>query len=221
MAETAAVLNSEKTVLLPSNDAGCELADMATADEVQAKKKQCPHTKVVSYVNSKASVKAVSDVCCTSSNAIDVVNAVHGPVLFLPDKNLGSYAAHITDKDVILWDGECYVHENIQPEQITRLARRHPDAKIMVHPECWPEVVSMADFTGSTAQMIAYAGNSSTRTFIIGTEDEILYQLRQRYPEKNFYPVGAICRGMKCITVRHLLEALESMQHQRCASLSK
>lgn len=214
MAETAAILNPDKTVLLPVKAAGCELADMATAEDVRAKKKQMPDATVVSYVNSTAGVKAESDICCTSSNAVDVVRSVGaGPVLFIPDRNLGAYAASVTGQDVRLWDGWCYVHEGIRPERIRALRRKHPGAKVMVHPECTPAVIELADYVGSTAQMIAYASESQAKSFIVGTEDGLLFPLKQNNPEKTFYPVGTICHGMKTITLRDVRNALAQMQH--------
>ena len=215
MAETAAILNPDKTVLLPVKAAGCELADMATAEDVRAKKKQLPDAKVVSYVNSAAEVKAASDICCTSSNAVDVVRSIgEGPVLFVPDRNLGAYAASVTGKHVRLWDGWCYVHEDIKPERIRALRSRHPEAKVMVHPECTPAVINLADYVGSTAQMLTYASESQAEEFIVGTEDGLLFPLKRDNPGKAFYPVGTICRGMKTITLEHVRNALALMQYR-------
>ncbi len=214
MAETAAILNPDKTVLLPVKEAGCELADMATGEEVRARKKQMPDATVVSYVNTTAEVKAESDICCTSSNAVDVVRSVgEGPVLFIPDRNLGAYAASVSGKDIHLWDGWCYVHENIRPERIQELRREHPEAKVMVHPECTPAVIDLADYVGSTAQMIAYASESQAESFIVGTEDGLLFPLKRDNPGKTFYPVGTICRGMKTITLERVKDALVQMQY--------
>lgn len=214
MAETAAILNPDKTVLLPVKEAGCELADMATAEEVRAKTQEMPDATVVSYVNSTAEVKAESDICCTSSNAVDVVRSVEeGPVLFIPDRNLGAYAASVTGKDIRLWDGWCYVHEDIKPERIRVLRRKHPEAKVMVHPECTPEVINLADYVGSTAQMLTYARESQAEAFIVGTEDGLLFPLKRDNPEKRFYPVGTVCRGMKTITLQQVSNALEQMRY--------
>lgn len=215
MAETAAILNPEKTVLIPSKQADCPLAAMASAEAVQAQKALLPsETKVVSYVNTFAEVKAVSDICCTSSNAVDVVKSLEGyPVLFVPDRNLGQYAESQIYGEINLWDGYCYVHQNIHPSTIRYMQRLHPSAEIMVHPECPSAVIRMADFVGSTAQMLTFASQSGNNEFIVGTENGILYRLSRENPEKEFYPVGAVCHGMKSVTLPRLKYALTEMRY--------
>jgi quinolinate synthase len=220
MAETASILNPEKTVLLPENEAGCPLADMATVEELREMKKKYPDAVVVSYINSSAAVKAASDICCTSANAVDVVNSVNAKkVLFLPDKNLGSFVASQTDKEVILWDGYCYVHEkNITVEKIEDLKKKHPDALVLVHPECNQNVVNKADFAGSTSQMQSFAGNSDATEFIIGTENGLVYRLQKDNPDKKFYPVDAVCKDMKLITLESVVVALKNMEYKVAVS---
>lgn len=218
MAETAAILNPDKIVLLPDKDAGCALADMATLEKLKAKKREYPDAAVVSYVNSSAAVKAESDVCCTSANAVEVVNSLEEKeILFLPDKNLGRFVASRTDKRVILWDGFCYVHHhNIQQEDIRQARRKYPEAKIMVHPECPPEVIELADYVGSTAQMARYASETNFKEFIVGTEKGMLHKLKALNPDKRFYPASerAICKDMKLITLKKVASALRNMQYQ-------
>ncbi|MBS3777781.1 MAG: quinolinate synthase NadA [Candidatus Thermoplasmatota archaeon] len=214
MAETAHILNPEKTVLLPHMEAGCGLADMATVDQLEKQKKKYPDAAVVSYVNSSADIKAISDVCCTSSNAVDIVNAMkQDTILFVPDKNLGSYIAEQTDKKIILWDGYCYVHEHITPDLIQDLQKQHPAADVIVHPECQKAVRDLADFIGGTGHMAKYAKNAKTKEFIVGTEDNFSYRLRKDNPDKTFYPVKTTCVGMRKILLPDLKHALEKEQY--------
>ena len=218
MAETAAILNPDKTVLLPDENAGCALADMATLEKLRAKKREYPNAVVVSYINSSAAIKAESDVCCTSANAVDIVNSLkEEQILFIPDKNLGRFVASKTDKEIILWDGFCYVHHsNIQPEDINKARASYPNAKVMVHPECPPEVISLADYVGSTAQMAKYASKSSFKEFIVGTEKGIIHNLKTHNPDKKFYLASerAICEDMKLTTLKKVVLALKNMQYQ-------
>jgi quinolinate synthase len=218
MAETAAILNPDKIVLLPDENAGCALADMATLEKLKAKKKEYPDAVVVSYVNSSAAIKAESDICCTSANAVDVVNSLKKEqILFLPDKNLGKFVASKMDKRIILWKGFCYVHHNnISQDDIKRAKVKHPNAKIMVHPECPPKVTSLADYVGSTAQMAKYASNLNSKEFIVGTENGMLHELKTHNPDKKFYPASkeAICRDMKLITLEKVALSLKNMQYQ-------
>jgi len=219
MAETAYILNPKKIVILPDENAGCALADMASVEGLQRMKEEYPDAEVVSYVNSTAAIKAESDICCTSANAVDVVKSLKKQVLFVPDKNLGSYAASKTGrkigKDIILWKGYCYVHEeNIDTNKIETLKKEHPDAKLMVHPECNPCVTDLADFIGSTSQMLNYAKNSNGKEYIVGTEDSLLFQLQKQNTNKKFYPLDTICRDMKLINLENVLEALEKMKHK-------
>ena len=218
MAETAAILNPDKVVLIPRKDAGCPLADMAGVEDLLIKKKEYSGIAVVSYVNSSASVKAVSDICCTSSNAVDVVNSLkEDKILFVPDKNLGRFVASKTKKEVILWDGFCYVHHhNIKPEEIKRVKIKHPQAEIMVHPECPPQVIDLADFVGSTGQMAEYVAKNKSREFIVGTERGMLHALQKQNPNKRFYSPSplVVCQDMKLTKLENVVSALENMEFQ-------
>ncbi|GAH11930.1 unnamed protein product, partial [marine sediment metagenome] len=218
MAETAAILNPDKVVLIPQKDAGCPLADMAGVEDLLIKKKEYSGVAVVSYVNSSASTKAASDICCTSSNAVEVVNSLkENKVLFLPDKNLGRFVASKTKKKVILWDGFCYVHhESIKPEEIKRIKIKHPEAEIMVHPECQPQVIDLADFVGSTSQMSEYVAKNKSREFIVGTERGMLHTLQKENPDKRFYSPSplVVCQDMKLTKLENVVSALENMQFQ-------
>jgi quinolinate synthase len=213
MAETAAILNPGKKVLLPDKNSGCGLADMATVEQLREIKKKYPDSVVVSYVNSSAAIKAESDICCTSANAIDVVKSLPDkPILFVPDRNLGSYVAEQTKKDIILWDGYCYVHEDITTGHLKSLKEKHPHAWIIVHPECTRPVRQMADFIGGTAQMSLYAAQSDNREFIVGTEANFVYRLQKDNQDKKFYTVHSLCDGMNIITLEKVKLALEQMQ---------
>jgi len=218
MAETAAILNPDKVVLIPQKDAGCPLADMARVEDLLTQKKEYSGVAVVSYVNSSASIKAASDICCTSSNAVEVVSSLkENKVLFLPDKNLGRFVASKTKKEVILWDGFCYVHHhNIKPKEIKRMKIKHPEAEIMVHPECQPQVIDLADFVGSTGQMSEYVAKNKSREFIVGTERGMLHALQKENPNKRFYSPSplAVCQDMKLTKLENVVSALENMQFQ-------
>ena len=218
MAETAAILNPDKVVLIPRKDAGCPLADMAVVEDLLTRKKEYPGIAVVSYVNSSASIKAASDICCTSSNAVEVVNSLkENKVLFVPDRNLGRFVASKTKKEVILWDGFCYVHhESIKPKDIKRIKIKHPQAEIMVHPECQPEVIDLADFVGSTGQMAEYVAKNKSREFIVGTERGMLHALQKENPNKRFYSPSplVVCQDMKLTKLENVVSALENMQFQ-------
>jgi len=219
MAETAAILNPDKTVLLPVKNAGCDLADMATVEELRQKKKEHPKAVVVSYVNSSAAIKAESDICCTSANAVNVVKSLKGVVLFVPDKNLGSYVAKKTGrkigKDIILWDGYCYVHEeDIDVKKIEALRNTYPHAKVMVHPECNPKVTMIADYIGSTSGMLKHARHSETKEFIVGTDDGLIHRLQKENPDKRFYSLNALCEDMKKIYLKDVVKSLEKIQYK-------
>ncbi|PIS29687.1 MAG: quinolinate synthase [Candidatus Marinimicrobia bacterium CG08_land_8_20_14_0_20_45_22] len=215
MAETAAILNPSKTVLLPDRNAGCGLADMATAERLRELKQKYPAAAVVSYVNTSAAVKAESDICCTSANAIDIVNSLpHKQILFVPDRNLGSYVAEHTDKEVILWDGYCYVHENITTAQMEYLKVKYPEAEVIVHPECPTGVRHLANFIGSTSQMSRFVFQSQKKEFIVGTEDNFVYRLRKDNPDKIFHPVNTLCKGMNEITLEKVKFALERNEYE-------
>lgn len=217
MAETAAILAPEKTVLMPAIDAGCPMADMITADELREWKRHYPGRKVVCYVNTSAAVKAECDVCCTSSNAVNVVNSMEGDeILFVPDKNLGAYAARATQKKVIPWDGYCYVHNNILPRDVREKKERHPKAEVWVHPECRPEVIDIADKVLSTGGMVNEASKTAKTDIIIGTETGIIYRLKKENPGKNFFPARdqAFCANMKKTDLKKVLMSLEDMKHK-------
>ena len=213
MAETVSILNPDKTVLLTEPSAGCPMAEMIDTDRLQKWVDNYPDAKVISYVNSTATVKAESYICCTSANGISVVNSIPGDkVLFVPDQNLGHYISLHSKKQVVLFPGYCYVHHRINPQQV-RLARElHPEAELIVHPECRPEVVAMADAVLSTSQMLRYVRSSSSQGFIVGTEEGIIYPLQKGNPHKSFYPVsaGQVCFDMKKTTLETLAHTMET-----------
>ncbi|WNY29139.1 Quinolinate synthase A [Methanimicrococcus stummii] len=213
MAESAYILSPQKTVLLPDADAGCPMADMVTADALRAAKKNYPDAAVVCYVNSSAAVKAESDVCCTSANAGEVVEAIDkDEILFVPDKNLGHYISTLTDKKVHLWNGFCPIHQQITAFDVLTAKAKHPNAVFLAHPECRPEVLAHADGIFSTAGIIKYAAVSDEKEFIIGTEQEMMHKLMKDSPDKSFYPVSkyAYCANMKMATLPSVLNALET-----------
>jgi quinolinate synthase len=217
MAESAKILSPEKTVLLPNANAGCPMADMITAQQLERLKSQYPEAYVVSYVNTNADVKALSDVCCTSSNAVNIVKAVPArKVIFVPDKNLGSYVKKFVDKDMIIWNGYCPTHHHIYPEEIIPLKQKYPDAPFVCHPECRPEVVELADKVTSTSGIIKFAKEDAHKQFIIGTEEGILYQLKKNNPEKDFILAshGFICPNMKRTRLEDVILALEKNQYE-------
>ncbi len=213
MAETAKVLCPDRKVLIPEIESVCPLADMATKEEVLKKKEKLGNPVVVSYVNTNVDVKTVSDICCTSANAVNVVRSVEEKrVLFVPDRNLGSYVKEqLPEKEVILWDGYCPVHEEYSIEKLEKLKKEHPEAKIAVHPESPKAVRDAADFIGSTSGIINYVNNTDAGEFIIGTEEGILYELRLNNPDKRFYIIGnsSVCTNMKKITLESLYKALK------------
>ena len=214
MAETAAVLSPEKTVLLPAEDACCPMAQMVTADELKLAKERHPDAAVVCYVNTTADVKAESDICCTSSNAVKVVNSVEqDTIIFVPDRNLGRYAQRFTKKTVLPWEGFCIVHDRITPEMVRKARNAHPDASLLVHPECRPEVINLADHVASTSGLIRQVRSSEEHEFIIGTEVGILHRLGKECPGKRCYPLsdGAVCRNMKKMDLAKVLDALVTL----------
>jgi quinolinate synthase len=214
MAETAFILCPDKTVLLPDACAGCAMANMITPAELQEEKEKHPGVPVVCYINSTADIKALSDVCCTSANAVDVVKRIDtAEVLFVPDRNLGSYVASQTGKKLVLWSGYCPSHERIMPDDITSLKKQYPDAVAVVHPECRPDVIAVADRVMSTGGMVRYAKDNSVREMIVGTEIGMLYRLRKENQGKRFIPVSeqAVCPDMKMITLEKVIAALEEM----------
>jgi len=205
-------------VLLPILDAGCPMADMATQESVIALKAKYPAAAVVCYVNSSAEVKAVSDVCCTSSNAIDIINNIkEEEIIFLPDKNLGNYIQQqVPGKKIILWEGYCPVHNNITKEEILNFKKEYPDIKVLVHPEADMSVLEHADFIGSTGQIINYATKDSFKNYLIVTEEGVLHQLRQENPDKNFFtPYGSlVCADMKKTTLKDVYESLLYLRYE-------
>ena len=214
MAETAAILSPHKIVLLPDLKAGCPMADMITAQELRDWKAKYPGRPVVCYVNTTAEVKAESDVCCTSSNAVKVVNSIEDDeILFLPDKNLAAYVARQTRKKIVAWDGYCYVHNRIYASDVLTRKKMHSEAEVWVHPECRPEVIDLADRVLSTGQMVKAARETRAKEVIIGTEAGIIYRLRKENPAVAFYPVKdlALCSNMKKINLYKIWRALEDM----------
>jgi quinolinate synthase len=226
MAETASIISPQKKVLLPDLRAGCSLADTINADELRKWKKEHPGAVVVSYVNTTAEVKAESDYCCTSSNAVNVVNAVpeEKEILFLPDMFLGAYAAKVTGRKIHVWPGECHVHAGIRTDELKELKHDHPGAELVVHPECGCTTNLMyqglngssSNGNGhikflSTGGMIKFAKDSPAREFIIATETGMLHRLRKDNPGKTFYPAreNAVCKYMKMITLEKVLRSLE------------
>ncbi|MCM8762135.1 MAG: quinolinate synthase NadA [Candidatus Omnitrophica bacterium] len=218
MAETAKVISPEKTVLLPEIDAGCPLADMADKERVVKMKEKYPDGWVVSYVNTTVEVKAVSDVCCTSGNAEKVVRNVPAKrVIFLPDKNLCWYVKkRVPEKDIICWDGYCFVHRQFTVEDVKKARQLYPFAEIIVHPECEPEVQELADGIYSTSGMLKRAKESKAKEFIIGTEEGLLHRLKRENPEKEFYSLGSArhCYNMKKTTIESVKKALEESRYE-------
>lgn len=217
MAETAAILCQDKTVLIPDLDAGCPMVNMAPVQDVVALKRKHPNATVVTYVNSSAAVKAESDYCCTSANALQVVESLpqDSEIIFLPDKYLGSYVAKQTGRDLILYPGYCPTHVKITDRDILRARDEYPQAEVLVHPECRPEVAALADAVLSTSGMCRYPRESSATEFIVGTETGLLHRLKKENSGKRFYAASdaAICPNMKKITLEKVLWALEDLSH--------
>lgn len=215
MAETAKVLSPKKTVLLPNLDAGCSLADMATVERLKEVKKEHPNAAVVSYVNTTADVKAMSDICCTSANAIEVVNSLpNKKIIFLPDKNLGRYVQQHTDKEIILWDGYCFVHEKLDSDTLMEFKQRYPDAKVIAHPECKDELLQLSDYICGTGGMAKFAKADGSINFIVVTECGMTEKLRQDVPGKNFMSFCNICPYMKSTTLPLVARALITNQNE-------
>lgn len=218
MAESAKILSPEKEVLLPEIDAGCPMADMVTADKLREKKKEHPDAVVVCYINSSAEVKAESDICCTSSNALNVVKSLEqNKILFVPDKNLGNYIAkQLPEKEIILWDGFCVTHNRVTVEDVKKVRKIKKNAVLLVHPECKPEVVEQADYVGSTKQIIDYAKNSKENEFIIGTEMGVLWKLKRDNKDKKFYLLSPsfVCPNMKKTTLESVYKSLTEKKYK-------
>jgi len=217
MAESAAILCPQKTVLLPRLEAGCPLADTISAEELEAARRQYPDAAVVTYINSSAAVKAKSDIICTSANAVRVVNSLKNAkrVLMVPDGNLARYTARFTDREIIPWKGFCPVHHYVTPVEVKAVKARHPGAKFAAHPECTEEVLALADFVGSTTGIIRYARETSAKEIIIGTERGVMYQLRLQNPNKTFILASErlFCETMRSITLEDVRDALEETKH--------
>ena len=216
MAETAKILSPEKTVIIPRKDAGCPMADMITAEDLRILKEKYPGAKVVSYVNTNADVKAESDICCTSANAINVIRNIKAEkIIFTPDKNLAAYCQRFTDKEIIPWNGYCYVHEKIREEEVRLAKEKFPDALLLVHPECNPSVIDLADEVLSTSGMLNFAKKTDKKRFLIGTEEGLIYRLKKENPGKEFYAAGTakMCRNMKLTTLNDVYFSLKEERY--------
>jgi len=214
MAETASLLCPHKIVLLPDINAGCPMADMITVEGLRERKRELPGATVVCYINSSAEVKAESDVCCTSANAVKVIESLDSDeILFVPDQYLGHYISTKTDKRLFLWPGYCPTHVRIQPEDITKLRLEYPQAKVVVHPECIPEVIALADEVLSTGGMCRFVQKTEAKEIIVGTEIGIIHRLKKENPDKKFIPTSerAVCPNMKLITLEKALWSLQDM----------
>ena len=218
MAETASLLCPDKIVLIPDEHAGCPMADMVTVEDLRKKKRESPDAAVVCYINTTAAVKTECDICCTSSNALKVVSTIPEgkPIIFVPDRYLGAFAAAQSDREMILWPGYCPTHQRITADDIVKLKKQYPEAQVVVHPECRSDVTALADKALGTGGMMRYARESEHKDFIIGTEIGIIYRLRKENPSKRFIPASeqAICPNMKLITLEKILWSLEGMVYQ-------
>ncbi len=223
MAESAAILNPEKTILLPAWYAGCPMADMVTPEKLRKMKEEYPGVPVVAYVNTSAAVKAESDICCTSANVVNIINSLQTDrVICIPDKNLSAYAQQYTDTEVIPWKGFCIVHNLLTVEMVQKAKAEHPNALFLAHPECPTEILKLADHVTSTSGMLRYAKQSEAGEFIIGTERGLLYNLRNQNPDKKFYIVSddpapwglpmMTCQNMKRTTLELTAQSLEKME---------
>jgi len=225
MAESAKILNPDKTVLLPVLDAGCPMADMIVPDDVLALRERYPEAAVVCYVNSSAAVKAVSDICCTSSSAERIVRALpEKQIIFIPDRNLGAYiATKVPEKEFIFHPGWCPVHDCIKTLDVQTAREKHPNAKLLAHPECQGAVLGLSDFIGSTAEIIDFALKSEGNEFIIGTEYGVAEHLAKLAPDKNFYPLTNTfeCEDMKKVKLKDVLASLEKGQHEMTLSMEE
>ncbi|MHC4426084.1 MAG: quinolinate synthase NadA [Planctomycetota bacterium] len=218
MAETAAILSPEKTVLLPDRAAGCPMADMITAEQLRRLKQEHPDALVVCYVNSSAEVKAESDYCCTSANAVEIVKSLPKDkrIVFVPDRHLGHFVAERTGRDIVLWPGYCTTHVVMTEDDIEAARARYPDAIVLAHPECTEPVKELADELLSTGQMLKFSAKSTAKQFIIATEVGIIHALKKQNAEAEFFPASdrAICPNMKKITLDKIIGSLEDMQYK-------
>ena len=216
MAESAAILNPARTVLLAEGSAGCPMADMITAEDLREWKARYPNAAVVAYVNTSAEVKAESDICCTSANAVRVVNSLpNEEILFVPDKNLGQWVSTQTKKRMILYPGYCITHQRVKPQHIIQARTLHPGSVVLVHPECAPEVAALADAVCSTSQMLRYVKVSPAQSFLIATESGLVYRMQKENPDKTFYVVsaGLVCPNMKRTTLESIAATMEQMRN--------
>ena len=217
MAETASVVSPDKTVLIPRLDAGCPMADMITREMLTARLAELGEMPVVTYVNSSASVKAHSTICCTSANAVAVVNSLAEAEIFMtPDRNLCQYAASKSTKRIHCWDGYCPIHDQLSAQEVLNVRAAHPDALFMAHPECRPEVLALADAALSTSGMLDFAKSSDNESFIVGTEEGLIYPLQKANPNKSFYRVSQfmVCEDMKRTTLDDVLRAITTMTYE-------
>jgi len=214
MAETASIISPEKKVLLPKTNAGCPMADMITPESLIEKKSSLPGVPVVTYVNSPASVKAISDICCTSANAVKVINSLPDKaVLMTPDKNLAQYTAQHTTKEIHFWEGFCPIHNNLTPDMLTAAKQKYPDADVLAHPECRSDVLLLADAILSTSGMLKYVSQSDKDEFVIATESGLLYPLQKNNPNKKFYSASDVltCLDMKKISLQDIVNTLDTL----------
>ncbi|HEY0827617.1 MAG TPA: quinolinate synthase NadA [Bacilli bacterium] len=217
MGESAKILAPHKTVIIPDERAGCPMADMVNIDGLRALKKQHPNAKVVTYINSSAEIKAETDICCTSANAVKVIQSLDcDEIIWVPDKNLGDYVSKFTDKKMIIWEGYCNTHDMLTVKDVAEMRAQYPGAEFVVHPECRPDVVKVADFIGSTTGIIKYCKESPCQEFIVGTEDGTGYQLRLDSPHKKFHFASKylVCPNMKVNNLKKLVRCLETMSPQ-------
>jgi quinolinate synthase len=220
MAETAKILSPTKKVLLPDIQAGCSLAESIPSENFKVFKQKYPDHLVISYVNTTAEIKSMSDICCTSSNAWQIVESLPAdqPIIFAPDKNLGNYINSVTGRNMVLWDGQCHVHHEFSLEKILELKKQHPQAKIIAHPECQQHILLVSDFIGSTSELLKFTSNDSAGEYIIATESGILHKMKQKNPDKHFYPAPSDdpncmcsdCNFMKLNTLEKVLNCLEN-----------
>jgi len=224
MAETAKILSPQKKVLIPDKDAGCSLADSLPADKFEAFLKNYPNHTVITYVNASAEIKAMSDIICTSSNAVKIVESVpkDKPIVFAPDRNLGNYINSLTGRNMVVWDGACHVHEDFSLERILELKKAHPNAKLIAHPECKKPILIISDFIGSTAALLKYVQNDSSNEYIVATESGILHQMIKACPNKHFIPAPPIdstcgcndCKFMKLNTLQKIYLSLKNETYE-------
>ncbi|WP_269671015.1 quinolinate synthase NadA [Paenibacillus sp. 481] len=217
MGESAKILAPNKTVLIPDERAGCPMADMVSVEGLRKLKAQHPNAKVVTYINSSADVKAETDICCTSANAVKVIESLDADeIIWVPDKNLGHYVQQKTGKPLIIWEGYCNTHDMLTVKDVHEMKAKYPDAQFVVHPECRPEVVAIGDFVGSTTAILEYCKKSDCKQFIVGTEDGTGYQLRLDSPDKEFHFATRflVCPNMKVNNLKKLVKCLETMQPQ-------